>query len=251
MKKLLIFLFLSNFVYLYSQDMPKLPQELIDLGLDFIENPSDLFFNLQQDIEDCSPLPAGQLNLPKKYFGLRINVLPTLLPLTFGNISIKARFNKEKDYIPQIGIIGGWGKILILDLIKNLTEDEDVEIPEPQNNAYYYGLIISKTFENTILYFGIKYSEFLLKVKLPEPVEFYGSTLEEINFKAADTFLLTGIMLPVKDNKSIVAQMGYGLKYKKIVARLSAEYKHLQLGIDIFPEGLFVLHPYVSYIWQF
>jgi hypothetical protein len=45
--------------------------------------------------------------------------------------------------------------------------------------------------------------------------------------------------------------MGYGLKYKKIVARLSAEYKHLQLGIDIFPEGLFVLHPYVSYIWQF
>jgi hypothetical protein len=35
--------------------------------------------------------------------------LPTLLPLTFGNISIKARFNKEKDYIPQIGIIGGYG----------------------------------------------------------------------------------------------------------------------------------------------
>jgi hypothetical protein len=251
MKKLLIFLFLSNFVYLYSQDMPKLPQELIDLGLDFIENPSDLFFNLQQDIEDCSPLPAGQLNLPKKYFGLRINVLPTLLPLTFGNISIKARFNKEKDYIPQTGIIGGLGKILILDLIKNLTKDEDVEIPEPQNNVYYYGLIISKTFENTILYFGIKYSEFLLKVKLPEPVEFYGSTLEEINFKAADTFLLTGIMLPVRKDKSIIAQMAYGLEYKKIVARLSTEYNHLQLGIDIFPEGLLVLHPYIAYRWQF
>jgi hypothetical protein len=147
--------FLIQNIYVYTQDIP---QELIDLGLNFIENPADLFFNLQQDIEDCSPLPAGQLNLPKKYFGLGINVLPTLLPLTFGNISIKARFNKEKDYIPQIGIIGGWGKILILDLIKNLPKDEDVEIPEPQNNVYYYGLIISKTFENTILYFGIKYS---------------------------------------------------------------------------------------------
>jgi hypothetical protein len=251
MKKLLIFLFLSNFVYLYSQDMPKLPQELIDLGLDFIENPSDLFFNLQQDIEDCSPLPAGQLSLPKKYFGFRINVLPTFLPTTLGNISFKVRFNNEKEYIPQIGIICGYGKILVLDLIKNLNKDKSSDMPEPQNNVYYYGLVLSKTFENTILYFGIKYSEFLLKVKLPEPVEFYGSTLEEINFKAADTFLLTGIMLPVKDNKSIVAQMGYGLKYKKIVARLSAEYKHLQLGIDIFPEGLFVLHPYVSYRWQF
>jgi len=251
MKKVFTFLLIISLFCFTKSFSIDLPQEIIDLGLDFIENPGDLFFNLQQDIEDITPLPAGQVNLPKKYFGFRINVFPTLLPTTLGNISLKARFNTETKYIPQFGIVGGLGRILALNMIP-AKNDKGEEIPKPENNVYYYGLVLSKTFENTILYFGAKYSECMLNVKLPEEVEFYGSTLSEIKFNLNDTFLFTGIMLPVgKKDKTITAHMSYGLKYKKIVARLGAEYKHLQLGLDIFPEGLFVFHPYIAYKWQF
>lgn len=244
----ILFLMFSSLCFSEGFD---LPQEIIDLGLDFIENPGDLFFNLQQDIEDCTPLPAGQIEgLKKKYFGFRINVFPTLLPTSLGNISLKARFNSETIYIPQIVVVGGFGKILALSLIPSKSEDGE-EIPKPENNVYYYGLILSKTFENTILYLGVKYSEFLLKVRLPKEIDFYGSTLSEINFNVNDTFLFTGIMLPTGNKKIITAQMAYGLKYKKIVARLGAEYDHLQIGLDIFPEGLLVFHPYIAYKWQF
>ncbi|MCX7716690.1 MAG: hypothetical protein N2Z73_04665, partial [Endomicrobia bacterium] len=109
--------------------------ELIDLGLNFIENPGDLFFNLQQDIEDCAPLPAGQIEgLKKKYFGFRVNLLPTFLPFTLGNIALKGRFNTETKYFPQIGVICGFGKILALNFIPNLS-------PKPQDNVLYYGLV--------------------------------------------------------------------------------------------------------------
>ncbi|MFN3550345.1 MAG: hypothetical protein ACK4WJ_00825 [Endomicrobiia bacterium] len=253
MKKFLLYFFIvffliSLFNISYTLD---LQQEIIDFGLSFIENPGDLFFNLQQNIEDCTPLPAGQIEgLKKKYFGIRTNVFPTLFPTTLGNISFKTRFNTETKYVPQIGLIGGVGKILALNLIPSKNSDGE-EISKPENNVYYYGIVFSKTFENTILYFGTKYSEFFLKVKLPEEIDFYGSTLSEINFNVNDTFLFTGIMLPVDTKKTIIAQMAYGIKYKKVVARLGAEYNHLQIGLDIFPEGLLVLHPYIAYKWQF
>ncbi len=254
MKKFFLYIFFIFFavsLYSISSYAIDLTQEIIDLGLNFIENPADLFFNLQQNIEDCSPIPAGQIEgLKKKYFGLRTNVFPTLFPTSLVNISFKTRFNTETKYIPQIGLIGGVGRIIALSLIPS-TNSNGEEIPKPENNVYYYGLIFSKTFENTILYFGTKYSEFFLKVKLPQEIDFYGSTLNEINFIVNDTFLFTGIMLPVDIKKTIVAQMSYGIKYKKIVGRLGAEYNHLQIGVDIFPEGLLVLHPYIAYKWQF
>lgn len=239
--KIFLLTFILTSAIIFSQNIS---QELIDLGLSFIENPGDLFFNLQQDIEDCSPLLAGQNGLEKKYFAFRTNVLPTFLPSCLANIAIKGRLNTETKYIPQVGIVFGVGRWLVL----NFVTSSDIK---PQDKIIYYGLIFSKTFENTILYCGVKYSQFLLKFRLPETIDFYGSKLSEFNFNMNDTFLLTGIMLPVKRNKSVVAQMSYGLKYKKIVARVAAEHNHLQLGCDIFPEGLFVFHPYISYQWKF
>lgn len=252
MRKIFVVLVINILLvtFLFS-DGVELPPEIIDLGLNFIENPGDLFFNLQQDIEDCTPLPAGQIEgLNKKCFGFRFNLFPTFLPTTLGNLSLKVRFNKETEYIPQVDIVGGFGKLLVLNLIPSKSKDNK-DIPKPENNVYYYALVLSKTFENTILYLGTKYSEFSLKVTLPEEIEFYGSKLSEINFNINDTFLFTGIVLPVNGRKRITAQMSYGLKYRKIVARLGAEYNHLQIGLDIFPEGLFVFHPYIAYKWLF
>lgn len=231
----LLFVTLTSFIVLsYSQNIPP---EIVDLAVSFLENPSDLFFNLQQNIEDNSPLK-------NKYFGIRTNLFPTLLPTTLGNLSIKVRFNNETDYIPQIGLAGGYGKMFVLDLIPSDTK--------PENRNIFASIILSKTFNDHIIFGGLKYSESLLKINFPEPIEFIpGSTMSEINFKMNDIFWYTGILANVSKKKSIVAQMAYSPKYKKIVARLGADYNNLELGFDFFPEGMFVFHPYWAYHWRF
>ncbi|MEN3013446.1 MAG: hypothetical protein ABDH23_02380 [Endomicrobiia bacterium] len=237
MKKAILFIFLTIF---FNKVAIGIEEELIDAGFRFLENPADLFFNLGQNIEDTSPVLAKDFKgIKNKYITIRTTILPVFLPVTLGNLAVKIRINSEKDYIPQVGFSFGFGRVLIFDFIP--TED----IPKPQNMAYYYSLVISKTFEDTIIYLGTKYSEFSIKLKLSEQLEFYGEKIDEFNFNANDIFLFSGIMLP-KRNKVVFAQMGYGFKYRKIVARLAAEYNSVQLGLDIFPEGLLVLHPYFA-----
>ncbi len=212
------------------------PQEILDLVIGFIENPSDLFFNLQQDIEDISPVRD-------KFFSIRTNLFPTLLPTTLGNLSVKFRVNTEKELLPQLNFSFGYGKIFGFSLLP--LEQK----PESQN--YYAAMYISKTFDNHILYIGLKYSESLLFVKLSQPIELIGEEISEINFRAYDIFYFSGISVFVSEKKSIIAQMCYAPKYKKIVGRLGAEFRNLEFGLDIFPEGLFVFHPYWAYHVRF
>jgi hypothetical protein len=218
-----------------------MPPEIIDFALNFVENPGDLFFSLEQSMEDVSPLD-------KKWFGIRTNFLPGLLPFTLGNLSFKTRFNKETENIPQIGLSAGYGKILVLSMI---PKDEDTPTPESVN--YYYGITLSKTFdEKTIVYLGTKYSQAMLEVKLSSPVAIVGETkLSEIKFKIDDIFYFTGIAIKTSPKRTVIAQMAYGPKYKRIVARVGVVGAHSEVGLDIFPEGLLVFYPYVSYHWRF
>lgn len=230
----------------YSDDNPlsNVPPEIIDFALNFVENPSDIFFSLEQSMEDFSPLN-------KKWFGIRTSIFPTLFPFTLGNLSIKGRFNNETPTIPQIGIFGGYGKILALEIIKPESKDSEQSV-KPESINYYYGITLSKTFEKATMFVGAKYSQSLLSVKLSSPVVLVADVkLSEINFKVEDTFYFGGISIKTSEKRTVIAQMSYGPKYKKIVARLGVEGPHTEFGIDIFPEGLIVLYPYWAYHWRF
>ncbi|MFQ3675731.1 MAG: hypothetical protein SNJ64_04230 [Endomicrobiia bacterium] len=224
-----------------SGPLSGMPAEVIDFALNFVENPGDLFFSLEQSMEDVSPLN-------KKWFGIRTNIFPTLLPFTLGNLSFKVRFNNETKNFPQIGIAAGYGKILALDMMPR-----EKDTPVPENVNYYYGMTLSKTFEEkATVYLGAKYSQALLSVKLSSPVAIIGeSKLSEINFKIDDVFYFTGITIKTSPKRTVVAQMAYGPKYKKIVARVGVEGPSVEFGLDIFPEGLLVLYPYWAYHWRF
>jgi len=244
LKFLIIFLFFTVFLnFLYSDNIPT---ELINFGLDFLENPSDIFVNIQHNAEDVSP------NLEDKTVNLRINLFPALFPTTIENFSLKIKFNKSFSYFPQIDLCGGFGKILALDF---LTQDME---EKPQSNAYYYALTFSgKMDEKTRLYLGVKFSEFLLKFKLQQGISEGAFSLKELNFTVNDTFLFSGIELKTKKNLSgekknvIIAQTSYGIKNKKIAARIGWFSEHIELGIDVFPEGLLVFQPFWAYHWRF
>ena len=92
-----------------------------------------------------------------------------------------------------------------------------------------------------------------VKLSSASAIEFGEFRVSELNFKVADTFIFTGLVHQKDINKPsrLIVQMGYGFKYRKITSRIMVSKKHLDMGLDIYPEGLFVIHPFVAYHWNF
>lgn len=218
-------------------------QELVNIGLKFLDNPGDFFFNLHMSNEDFSPVP------PKKHGDIRWNFAPTTFPLSWANLNLKVKVLGEKDFVPQIDAVGQYGDLLALRFLPS----SDVE---PSFKDYAAGLVFSKTVsEGTQFFWGGKYSNISMDVKLSSSsqVEFGQFQLSKISFDVRDTFLFAGLTHqkdPANPTR-LVAQMGYGLEYKKIVARVMISHAHYQWGIDVFPEGLFVVHPFAGWHWNF
>jgi hypothetical protein len=227
-------------------------QDMTAIGLNILTDPSDLFFNLQHDAEDVSP------NLAKRRFTTRINMFPSLLPATLGMLTMKIRFTNDSGYMPQIDLVGGYGELLALSMMSSgdKSDSGDSSTPKPVSKSTYYGLTFTKKLNDKArIYFGMKSSEFALFVKLSEPIS--GTTTDSINFIAKDNFIYSGLELKTikaqfnNREQVVIAQVGYGLERKKIVARVGIFSEHVEAGLDIFPEGAFVFHPFWAYHWRF
>lgn len=213
-------------------------KELISIGMKFLDNPGDFFYNLHSDNQDFSPVPADRRG------AVRFNFFPTFLPLTWGNLSGKVRVLGERASCPQIDIGAMYGDLLALHAVQG-----DVK---PQFTDYAVGVTASKSMdESTQLFGGAKYSAVVMEVAFSTPVVLGDFRMNDLKFTVSDTMLFAGIRHKTGTNKAMVAQVGYGVKYQKIVARVMATHKHLELGMDIFPEGLFVFHPFLAWHWYF
>ncbi|MCB4791874.1 MAG: hypothetical protein LHV68_08300 [Elusimicrobia bacterium] len=218
-------------------------QALIDLGLKFLDNPGDFFFNLHSNNEDFSPLPSD------RHGSVRFNFFPTFLPLTWTSLNLKFNVLKDNGTSPQIDLIGMYGDLLALHAIQSSLGDV-----KPTFSDYSIGAIVSKQAnEDTKIFGGCKISTVQLKVQLSSSsvVEQGAFRLDHIDFNVKDTFLFTGIYHQTTENDYLVAQAGYGFTYKKIISRIMAGHKHFEIGMDIFPEGLLVIQPFMAWHWYF
>jgi hypothetical protein len=219
------------------------PPELIALGLKFLDDPGDFFFNLHTANEDYSPLPGD------KRGSLRFNFFPTFIPTTWANLSAKAKITNEDGSWPQIDIAGSYGDLLALHALSAGDEGNSVK---PTFSDYSFGVIVSKQMEeNTKLFGGIKYSSIQMDVAFSSPIASGDFIVSEIKFDMADTFYYTGIAQHTGKDRYIVGQLAYGPKYKKITSRLMVSNKHFEYGMDIFPEGVFVIQPFCGWHWNF
>ncbi|HAM38158.1 MAG: hypothetical protein A2474_00195 [Elusimicrobia bacterium RIFOXYC2_FULL_34_12] len=239
-----LLIFTINIKYLSAEDFvnTSLGQELVNLGLKFLDNPGDFFFNIHANNEDFSPVYAD------KNGAIRFNLLPAFLPFTWANISVKAKLFNEQEILPQIDLVGQYGDMLALRFVSG-----DVE---PSFKDYSGGIVLSKSATDETKFFGgVKYSNVSMGVKLSSSsaIEFGEFSVSELNFEIADVFVFTGLVHQKDINKPsrLTVQMGYGFEYKKIVSRIMVSKKHMDLGMDIYPEGLFVFHPFLSYHWNF
>lgn len=216
-----------------------LGRELIDLGLRFLDNPGDFFFNLHSDNEDFSPLPRDS------HGAFRFNFFPTFLPVTWGNLTAKVKLFNDRGNMPQIDLIGTYGDLLALRAVNS----GDVK---PQFSDYAVGAVVSKSMnDQTRLFGGFKYSAVNMQVQFSTPVVMGAFQMNGLDFQVADVFFMTGITHQSAPNHVLTAQIGYGFKYNKLMSRVMLSRKHLELGMDIYPEGLFVIHPFMAWHWYY
>ncbi len=224
------------------------PSWLIPTALRFVSSPDDFFYNLHLDNVDYSPSRA------KDTVSIRTNFLATTFPLSWMNLNGKIKILNDSsltDWSPQVDITGAYGRIAMLELIA----DEDV--PDPSMNNYSVGLTLTKRVSReTDLFAGIHRSVVTLDVSLPEDnvIEITDeTTLSSIVVSRRDNVLITGITNTVdfEQEKRITAYMGYGFNYNKIFSRFAWQNRRLEIGFNIYPEGLLVIHPFLGWQWRF
>lgn len=257
MKKIKIIILLFGFMisaisYGYGFEMPDgVPAWVIDAGLKFINNPDDVFYNFHLDNVDYSPV------LEAEPATLRTNFLTTFFPFTWGNMNLKIKMCSDKKYwnwMPQVDVVGGYGRIIGLDLASSFMSDDSTDTFKPPTmNDYSVGLLLTKAVSReTRIYTGFQYSVVSLNFEFPESVEITDeSSISELAISRKDYILVTGITNVLEEDKRIVAYMGYGFSYKKIFSRFAWHYDHLEVGFNIYPEGLLVIHPFLGWHWNF
>jgi hypothetical protein len=242
---LLAFLVLPASLHAKSDDFANsaLGKELINLGLKFLDNPGDFFFNLHNDNEDFSPVPDD------RHGAVRFNFFPTFLPVTWGNLNFKIKVLNDRGSQPQVDLVGMYGDLLALRAIPAGDGDQDIK---PVFNDYAFGAVVSKAVDaKTRLFGGVKFSNVNMEVNFSSPVAAGDFEMSSLDFKISDTFFMTGITHQSSPETLVVAQMGYGFKYKKFFSRIMSSHRHVEFGMDIYPEGLFVIHPFIAWHWYF
>lgn len=220
-------------------------QVLLDAGLKFLENPVDLFTDMKAINEDLSPVIPGR----RITFRLNTTFLPFLFPFSWPGISLKGKLVSETPGVPQIDLLGEYGEIAAMRAVSA----KDLSRP-PSFSDYMLGLnVIKSVTKQTRLFIGGKYSVIAISYAPKDPITFGSFSMSSLDINVNDTYFFTGIEHHSESNpdKYIVAYVGYGFKFNKIISRISMNYRHLELGFTVFPEGMLVIQPTLAYHWYF
>lgn len=222
------------------------PSWVIPAALRFISNPDDFFFNLHLDNVDYAPVRAEHRG------ELRTNLFPTTLPLTWANAALKITLLNDSSlipWVPQIDLVGSYGRILALDILPSVVDDDDFAAPTMMD--YSIGVTLTKALtRETRVFAGYHHSVFQMDLDFPEPIEITGDdTLKSLNISRKDNILVTGITNRIAPEKTLTAYVGYGFEYNKVFSRLVWNHRRMQLGFNIYPEGLLVIHPFIGLYW--
>gem|GEM_PF-964339 len=230
-----------------------LGQELIKLGIKFINNPGDFLFNLHTDNEDFTPVRLGRRGT------IRMNFYPTTFPATWPALNLKVKLLSDiPNSWPQIDLVAEYGRMIALDVVGNMSAQSSTSTVKPSLTDYTYGIIFTKAVsEDTRIFFGPKLSKVVMNLDLSEPVTFGSTTtgagfsLQKMMVDVNDVFFTLGIENYYSQTSYVLATVSYGFKYKKLTSRIGFYHKHLEVGFNIYPEGMFVVHPFLGWHWYF
>ena len=208
-----------------------------------VANPAAFFYDFQQDLEGTTPLPPG------KSFGIQTGLFPTLIPLTYTNASAKLRLHAEGRIapgVPQVDLIGGYWDMMAAKMATKNSQTID----SAKFGGYYVGAIVTSSVSPRVrTFWGYKHSQLNAKLdfKAGQEPEFLGTKINSFDTGFKDDFFIAGIETPKGVGKLWSIQLNYGLKTQTISSKVSWYGKFFELGLNIYPEGVLVVHP----VWNF
>jgi len=210
---------------------------------EIIANPAGFFYDFQQDLEGTTPLPPG------KTFGIQTGLWGGILPTIGAMPSVSGKFRLHGEGriapgVPQVDLIGGYWDCPWTKMATSQTIDS------AKFGGYYMGAIVSSSVSPKVrTFWGYKHSGMKAKLefKAGEELDFMGTTVSSFDTGFKDDFLIAGIETPKGVSKLWSMQLNYGLKTQTFSSKVSWYGKFFELGFNIFPEGVLVIHP----VWNF
>ncbi len=229
----------------------------IQLASEIISNPAGFFFDFQQDMESINPVMAGKRLGFNWHIG-QFLLLPVPDP-TFLNLSGKFKLHPEGHWLPglpQMDLIGGFwdaGPLLKPLIDKNAqTQEENPNVDTKIKDAKFKGHFISFMMTSSVeprvrLFLGWKYSKMSAELGLNRDQDLIGTAVRSFKVGYNDHFLTAGIEHVYGTNKWWIAQLSYGLGENSIASKISWYRKNFELGLNVYPEGVFVIHPVLNW----
>ncbi|MFA6582739.1 MAG: hypothetical protein WCS77_00435 [Elusimicrobiaceae bacterium] len=206
-----------------------------------LTNPAAFFYEFQQDLEWTTPLPPGS------WGGVQLGIFPVLLPMGYANLSGKLRLHPEGRWfpgMPQVDVYGGYWKMLLADMAVKQSDD----ITSADFHGQYVGLTLTTSVSPKVrLFGGWKYARVRANLQLSKQQDIFGTKVDSFSSGLEDHFLVAGIEYPTGLNKWWTMQFNYGLTQELISAKLGWSGQYFDLGLNVYPEGVLVIHP----TWNF
>jgi hypothetical protein len=217
-----------------------------DLATRIVLDPLDFLYDLHLTTEDRTPLPVD------RRFQVGTNLFPNLVPFTQFALSGKGRLHREHGSWPQVDLrLGGWyfiGGAIVSSAVKEFTGSLF---------GYHAGLSAAVTVDPRLRVFGgYEFSQLRANVDIefdPDSGTNSGTGFDlqnafsSLHAGRADHFLFVGGEVLRTPVKRLVAEAGWGLVNRKLIARITWASRNFDTGFAFYPEGAWALWP----VWNF
>lgn len=223
-----------------------------------LANPPLFIYEFQRNMESTNPLPPGKKIGLNYHFlgGILVVPLPDLT--SAGNLSGKFRLHPEGRLypgLPQFDLVGGYWQSLLSPLIEDKNAkatDTDTKLKRADLKGYYGGLIMASSLEPRVrLFWSYKYSLLDIDIDLNKSEKILGSSVSSFKGGLKEHTLSAGLEHTYGENKRWILEGGYGVKNNLISAKVSWYRKYLELGLNIYPESVFIMQPQVNFHFNF
>lgn len=223
-----------------------IPPFALEMATKFLDNPADLLFNLHSDMDDSVPVPSY------RRAQVRFNFFPSFLPFAWPGLNLKVKALDETGYWPQIDVQGQYGQNAAVSAASSMMGSSSTDSVKPSLYDYSVALVFTKRLsDKTRAFFGPKYSYVNLQLKFNEsPIKDLPG-FQEFNVAQSEVFLFWGLEHQTGKDRFVTSHLAYGMQYRKLMARVAASSPHVEVGMNIYPEGMFVIHPFMAWHWYF
>jgi len=230
---------LFGFFFLLTPLYSSIKDKAEEMVAQVVADPPKFFYELKNDSEITLPVPSG------KSYNFNISLFPTLLPLTYANTSINYNLYKEgktSASMPQIDLFGGVAYMFGAKIAANMSDDID----DANFWGYHLGFLLTSSVNSkTRMFYGFKHSFLYTELKLSpnKKHELLGVEIKDFDSSFLENSVLFGVETLKDIDKRWAIEINYGLKNNTLAGKISWYGKWFELGFNIYPEGVIVIHP--------